>query len=76
MSEELTDTEANALLAACLAAGVTPGEIIVHPEYGLCLSASAVRKLCSVAPNQEAARELRQFVARMTMKVIPGGKAS
>ena len=60
------------LMEICLEAGVTPDEITVDPEYGLCLKASAVRKLCEHAPNQKAAAWLRGVVDFVEAKPAAG----
>ena len=62
----------------CARAGVTANEMRQHPEHGLMLTASAVRKLAEAAPDQDAAKEVLNMMAQMqrsALRVVPGGKA-
>jgi hypothetical protein len=47
----------------CELAGITADEKSVHPEYGILLSPSGVRKLTRLAPDQKRAQAVRDFVA-------------
>jgi hypothetical protein len=54
----MNEAEREHILGLCRQAGVTPGSMWDHPEHGLCVSLSGVRKLAVIAPDQSAAYAL------------------
>lgn len=67
------DPTAEEMSRLCQLAGITADEISIHPEYGLMVSASGVRKLTRLAPNPARAQAVRDFVAdiqRSSFRVV------
>ena len=46
------------------AAGIDPAEVRHDPEHGALLSAEGVGKLAAIAPDQQRAQQVRDFVAQ------------
>jgi hypothetical protein len=46
------------LLAVCAEAGLDPSEVRDHPEHGLCVSETGLRKLAAIAPKPGPAQYL------------------
>jgi hypothetical protein len=51
-------------LALCKRAGLDASEITDHPEHGLCISPSGLRKLAAIAPNPAPAYYLLAWLAQ------------
>ena len=49
-------------------AGLTADEIMDHPEHGLLVNASGLRKLAAIAPNPGPARVILEWVAQERRK--------
>ena len=54
----MNDAEREGVLGLCRQAGVMPDEMWDHPEHGICVSLTGVRKLAVLAPDQKAAYAL------------------
>lgn len=61
----MTEPTRDQMLALCNRAGVTPEEIIDHPEYGLCLSMAALYKLGKLAPGSLQSGRLMEELANI-----------
>jgi hypothetical protein len=63
-------TEEADMIALMKRIGVLPHEVDRHPEGGIIVSHTAVRKLADHSPNRQAAAKLMEYVAAVMRRHI------
>lgn len=64
------DDERKEMLAVCALAGISPDDILDHPEHGIMIKAHLINKLLALAPPSGAREQIGKWATDLARRGI------